>query len=95
MIASRLNDIVSYFHHPITNGPQEGMNAKLMSVIRAGRGYRHHDTFRKAELFFLGNLDMFPRHEAIRAIPTAFPEEPKFKVNSLPIPNFPASRALA
>lgn len=62
MIAGRLDDIVSYFSHPITNGPQEGMNSKLMSVIRAGRGYRHHETFRMAALFFLGGLDMTPRH---------------------------------
>ena len=62
MIADRLDDIVSYFTHPITNGPQEGMNAKLMSVIRAGRGYRHHETFRMAALFFLGGLDMAPRY---------------------------------
>lgn len=62
MIAGRLDDVVSYFQHPITNGPQEGMNSKLMSVIRAGRGYRHHHTFRMAALFFLGGLDMAPRH---------------------------------
>lgn len=61
MIASRLGDIVSYFRHPITNGPQEGMNSKLMSIIRAGRGYRHHETFRMAALFFMGGLDMNPR----------------------------------
>jgi transposase len=58
MIDKRFEDIVSYFRHPITNGPQEGMNAKLMSVIRAARGYRHHETFRMAALFFLGGLDM-------------------------------------
>lgn len=61
MIEGRLEDIVSYFRHPITNGPQEGMNAKLMSVIRAGRGYRSHQTFRMAALFFLGRLDLSPR----------------------------------
>lgn len=63
MIRTRLDDVVSYFTHPITNGPQEGMNSKLMSVIRAARGYRHHHTFRMAALFFLGGLDMAPRHD--------------------------------
>jgi transposase len=63
MIRTRLDDVVSYFRHPITNGPQEGMNSKLMSVIRAARGYRHHHTFRMAALFFLGGLDMAPRHD--------------------------------
>ena len=62
MIRSRLDDVVSYFSHPITNGPQEGMNSKLLSVIRAGRGYCHHHTLRMAALFFLGGLDMAPRH---------------------------------
>lgn len=62
MIKARLDDVVSYFKHPITNGPQEGMNSKLMSVIRAARGYRHHHTFRMAALFFLGGLDLAPRH---------------------------------
>ena len=58
MIATRIDDIISYFRHPITNGPQEGMNAKLMSIIRAARGYRTHETFRMAALFFMGGLDM-------------------------------------
>jgi transposase len=62
MIVDRLDDIVSYFTHPITNAPQEGMNSKLMSVIRAGRGYRHHETFRMAALFLQGGLDLTPRY---------------------------------
>jgi len=61
MIEGHLDHIVSYFRHPITNGPQEGMNAKLMSVLRAARGYRTHETFRMAALFFLGGLDLAPR----------------------------------
>jgi transposase len=60
MIDKRIDDIVSYFDHPITNGPQEGLNAKLMAAVRAGRGYRHHSTFRMAALFFAGRLDMAP-----------------------------------
>lgn len=61
MIHDHLENIVSYFRHPITNGPQEGMNAKLMSIIRAARGYRTAETFRMAALFFMGRLDMTPR----------------------------------
>lgn len=61
MIEGHLENIISYFRHPITNGPQEGMNAKLMSVLRAARGYRTHETFRMAALFFMGGLDMAPR----------------------------------
>lgn len=61
MIDRHLENIVSYFRHPITNGPQEGMNSKLMSVLRAARGYRTQETFRMAALFFLGGLDMAPK----------------------------------
>lgn len=61
MIDSRLEDIVSYFRHPITNGPQEGMNATLMSISRRARGYRSEATFRMAALFFMGGLDLLPR----------------------------------
>jgi transposase len=58
MIESKLDHIVSYFRHRISNGPQEGMNAKLMSIIRSARGYRSEETFRMAALFFMGRLDM-------------------------------------
>lgn len=60
LVHNHLKNIVSYFKHRITNGPQEGMNAKLMSVIRSARGYRSAETFRMAALFFLGRLDLSP-----------------------------------
>ncbi len=66
MIESKLENIVSYFRHRISNGPQEGMNAKLMSIIRSARGYRSEETFRMAALFFMGRLDAMSlkwRHE--------------------------------
>ncbi len=61
MVDDHLENIVNYFHHPITKRPQEGMNAKLMSIIRAARGYRTAETLRMAALFFMGRLDMTPR----------------------------------
>jgi len=61
MVENHLPRILTYFKHRITNGPQEGMNAKLMSVIRSARGYRNEDSFRMAALFFMGGLDMTPR----------------------------------
>jgi len=61
MIDSRLEDIVSYFRHPFTNGSQEGMNATLMSIICHARDYRSKANFRMAALFFMGRLDSLPR----------------------------------
>jgi transposase len=60
MIESRLEDVISYCRHPISSGPMEGMNSVIMAIQRAGRGYRHADTFGTAILFFCGGLNMAP-----------------------------------
>jgi transposase len=60
MIESRLEDVISYCRHPISNGPMEGMNSIIMSIQRAGRGYRHAETFGIAIMFFCGGLHMAP-----------------------------------
>lgn len=61
MIESRLEDVISYCKHPISSGPLEGMNSIIMAIQRAGRGYRHPETFGTAILFFCGGLDMAPK----------------------------------
>jgi transposase len=60
MIEKRLDDVISYCRHPISNGPMEGLNSVIMSIQRAGRGYRHAETFGNAILFFCGGLKMMP-----------------------------------
>jgi transposase len=60
MIASRLEDVISYCRHPISSGPLEGMNSLIMAIQRAGRGYRHAITFGVAIMFFCGGLRMAP-----------------------------------
>lgn len=60
MIESRLNDVISYCKHPISSGPMEGMNSIIMAIQRAGRGYRHAETFGTAILFFCGGLSLAP-----------------------------------
>ena len=61
MIESRLDDVISYCNHPITSGPLEGMNSIIMAIQRAGRGYRHAESFGIAIMFFCGGLDMAPK----------------------------------
>ena len=61
MIESRLDDVISYCKHPITSGPLEGMNSIIMAIQRAGRGYRHAESFGIAIMFFCGGLDMAPK----------------------------------
>jgi transposase len=60
MIESRLEDVISYCRHPISNGPMEGMNSIIMAIQRAGRGYRHAETFGTAIMFFCGGLKLAP-----------------------------------
>ena len=60
MIESRLDDVISYCKHPISTGPLEGMNSIIMSIRRAGRGYRHAETFGMAIMFFCGGLNLMP-----------------------------------
>lgn len=60
MIKDRLDQVVSYCHHPISNGVAEGLNSKIMGIQRRARGYRHFETFRMAILFFCGGLDLMP-----------------------------------
>lgn len=60
MIASRLEDVISFCRHPISSGPLEGMNSIIMAIQRAGRGYRHAETFGVAIMFFCGGLQMAP-----------------------------------
>lgn len=60
MIESRLDDVISYCRHPISSGPMEGMNSIIMAIQRAGRGYRHAETFGIAILFFCGGLNLAP-----------------------------------
>jgi transposase len=60
MIEARLDDVISFCRHPISSGPLEGMNSIIMAIQRAGRGYRHAETFGRAIMFFCGGLDMSP-----------------------------------
>jgi len=60
MIESRLENVISYCRHPISTGPLEGMNSIIMAIRRAGRGYRHAETFGMAIMFFCGGLNLIP-----------------------------------
>ena len=60
MIESRLESVISFCRHPISTGPMEGMNSIIMAIRRAGRGYRHAETFGMAIMFFCGKLKLMP-----------------------------------
>jgi transposase len=61
MIRERLNNVVSYCTHRITNAVAEGINSKIMSIKRRVGGYRNIENFKTAIYFYCGGLDLYPR----------------------------------
>jgi hypothetical protein len=60
-LKERIDNIVTYCTHGITNGVAEGINSKIMSIKRLAGGYRNIENFKKAIFFYCGGLDLYPR----------------------------------
>jgi transposase len=61
MLKRRLDNILTYCHHQITNAVAEGLNSKIMAIKRLAGGYRNKENFKIAIYFFCGGLDLYPR----------------------------------
>ena len=61
MLRSRLDNIVTYCKHRITNGVAEGLNSKIMTIKRKACGFRNRQHFKTAIYFYCGGLDLYPR----------------------------------
>jgi transposase len=57
----RIDNIVTYCTHGITNAVAEGINSKIMSIKRRVEGYRNIENFKTAVLFYCGGLNLDPR----------------------------------
>lgn len=60
MLKRRLNNILTWFRHPISNGTAEGFNSRIQSLKSAARGFRNFENYRIRILFFCGKLDLNP-----------------------------------
>ena len=60
-LKERIDNIVTYCTHGITNAVAEGINSKIMSIKRRVGGYRNIENFKTAVLFYCGGLDLDPR----------------------------------
>lgn len=60
MLARRLDNIVTYVTHPITNAVSESMNSRIQWVRYTARGHRNLRNFMTAIYFFCGGLDLAP-----------------------------------
>lgn len=60
MLKRRLENILTYLRHRITNAASESINAKIQWVKYTARGFRNKENFKNAVYFHCGKLDMSP-----------------------------------
>lgn len=58
MLDNRIEGVLNYLKHRITNAASEGMNSLVARVVANARGLRSFATFRIRVLFFLGKLEL-------------------------------------
>jgi transposase len=61
MLKRHLAGVLRFATHPITTGPAEGINSKIMSIKRKAGGFRNPRHFTTAIYFHCGGLDLYPR----------------------------------
>ena len=60
MIQRRLENVVTYCKHFVTNAVAEGLNSKIMSIKRRAGGFRSAENFKTAIYFHCGGLSLYP-----------------------------------
>jgi len=58
MLQNKLQGLLNYLKHRITNAASEGMNSLVARIIANARGLRTFPALRFRVLFFLGKLDL-------------------------------------
>jgi len=56
MIKGRLENVLTYFKHRITNAMSEGYNSRIQAIKANARGFKNFDNYRTRILFFCGKL---------------------------------------
>ena len=62
MLTARLENILTYLKHRITNAVSEGLNSRIQWVKATARGFRNQQNFINAIYFHCGGLDLAPAH---------------------------------
>lgn len=57
----RLDNVLTYLRHRITNALNESLNSQVEKVKRMASGYRNRTHFHTAIYFHCGGLDLYPR----------------------------------
>ena len=61
MLNRRIENIITYLRHRITNASSESINAKIQWVKYTARGFRNRQNFVHAIYFHCGGLDLLPK----------------------------------
>ena len=60
MLKRRLDNILTWFTHPISNATAEGFNSRIQSLKFNARGFRNFNNYKTRILFFCGKLKLKP-----------------------------------
>ncbi len=60
MLQAHLENLLTYWRHPITDAGTEGLNSKIQLIKSNARGFRSFANYRIRILFFCGKLDLYP-----------------------------------
>ena len=60
MLSSGLDNILTWFRHPISNGSSEGFNSRIEAIKASARGFWNFANYRTRILLFCGKLSLKP-----------------------------------
>jgi len=55
-----IDNILTYFQHPVTNAMSEGLNSKIQKIKSMACGFRNIENFKTAIYFHCGGLELYP-----------------------------------
>jgi transposase len=60
MFKEHWSGLIAYLRHRVSNGLAESVNGRIQQLKTKARGFRNYCGFRRAILFHLGQLDLYP-----------------------------------
>jgi transposase len=60
MVRRHIDNILTYYQHPVTNAMSEGLNSKIQKIKSMACGFRNTENFKTAIYFRCGGLDLYP-----------------------------------
>jgi transposase len=61
MIRDRLEQVLNFCRHGVTNATAEGLNSRITAIKSKACGFRTPESFKTAIYFYCGGLDLYPR----------------------------------